>query len=608
MTYATLRRAQREPSAFSAAPSGFFGEARAERTGAQLAWTLQRSVGNRAVGQLLSARAPQPALRIGEPGDAYEREADGVADRVMRMANGGGARAPVSESSPAVSALQRCACGCGGSCGSTEEDKIHRSAEGPAPTNVAPSVVHDVIRSPGAPLDSGTRAYMEPRFGHDFSHVRIHTDERAADSARAVNATAYAVGSHMVFDRGRYAPGSTEGRRLIAHELTHVVQQQSAGEPVIQRELVYASGYANRFRSDRAEVGCYQSRPRCQWFPSTVDFRQTAINSGGGIGRATFTDLLDHIAAAAPGSITELGLIGHADRTWFGLGGTITANDVVFTEEGVIGAGSIEPQMTRIAGLRNRFAKGATITLYGCHAGAGQGLLDAISNAFQVCARGFTNEIITCLRWNTPSLDIFSRGRTWVETGILERRPEEIGCANFHLDVREMIPDRESCVGVPVAPAPPPAKTAEPAPRRFGLTGMAGAAVSDQTWRGALDLGLRYSLRSDRFLVIDPTIGAHILYLPAGGGAGHVAAAIAEVGVRIRQPRQGFFVDAHAGGYGGFEIAGDKPGQTTGAVGGFTAALGAGYRWERVELGAQGRALVGGASSQVVIIGAGVAW
>lgn len=99
------------------------------------------------------------------------------------------------------------------------------------PVNTAPSIVHDVLNSSGQPLDEGTRAFMEPRFGHDFSQVRIHTDERAVESAEAVNALAYTVGRNVVFGEGQYAPGTYEGQMVLAHELTHVVQQDgSAGE------------------------------------------------------------------------------------------------------------------------------------------------------------------------------------------------------------------------------------------------------------------------------------------------------------------------------------------------------------------------------------------
>jgi len=92
--------------------------------------------------------------------------------------------------------------------------------------------VHEVLRSPGQSLDSSTRSFFEQRFGHDFSQVRVHADKTAGRSATAVNATAYTVGRDIVFQTGSYAPESFEGRRLLAHELTHVVQQQSpSGTP-----------------------------------------------------------------------------------------------------------------------------------------------------------------------------------------------------------------------------------------------------------------------------------------------------------------------------------------------------------------------------------------
>ncbi|MGH4016303.1 MAG: DUF4157 domain-containing protein [Gemmatimonadales bacterium] len=90
------------------------------------------------------------------------------------------------------------------------------------------SPVLDVVGSGGgAPLDKDTRTDMESRLGHDFGDVRVHTDSKAHDSARAVNAHAYAVGSNIVFQRDKYDPSSTDGRTMLAHELTHVVQQRS---------------------------------------------------------------------------------------------------------------------------------------------------------------------------------------------------------------------------------------------------------------------------------------------------------------------------------------------------------------------------------------------
>ncbi|GAC1342995.1 MAG: hypothetical protein NVSMB27_02470 [Ktedonobacteraceae bacterium] len=104
---------------------------------------------------------------------------------------------------------------------------MQRASVSSARVNTVPPVVYDVLNSPGHPLDAGTRAFMGPRFEHDFSQVRVHTDTRAAESARAVNALAYTVGRDIVFGMGQYAPTSMIGKKLLAHELTHVVQQGS---------------------------------------------------------------------------------------------------------------------------------------------------------------------------------------------------------------------------------------------------------------------------------------------------------------------------------------------------------------------------------------------
>jgi hypothetical protein len=113
-----------------------------------------------------------------------------------------------------------------------------------------PLIVHEVLRSPGQPLDPAIRAFFESRFGHDFSQVRVHTDGQAAESVRAVNALAYTVGRNVVFGAGQYAPGTAIGRRLLAHELAHVIQQsqgpglgaepraEAAAERVVQGESV----------------------------------------------------------------------------------------------------------------------------------------------------------------------------------------------------------------------------------------------------------------------------------------------------------------------------------------------------------------------------------
>lgn len=103
---------------------------------------------------------------------------------------------------------------------------VQRAVRQDAPIHEIPASVSETIRGPGQPLDTETRVFMESRFEHDFSNVRVHTDAQANESAQAVNALAYTVGREVVFGSGQYQPGTNAGRKLLAHELTHVVQQR----------------------------------------------------------------------------------------------------------------------------------------------------------------------------------------------------------------------------------------------------------------------------------------------------------------------------------------------------------------------------------------------
>ena len=222
----------------------------------------------------------QAQLTVHPTGDIYAQEADRVTEQVMRTSE---------------LQLQR-SCACGGACsecgtGQHDQDHVSLQPESVDPSDVRPTdippVVHEVLRSSGEPLDPASRFFMEPRFGHsfsrvsvypsspqsysenlvigsphdpsereadakaarvvtitavpaggraDFSNVRVHTDARAAESARAVGARAYTVGDHVVFGAGRHAPQTSEGRMLLAHELTHVQQQTASGSEVMRRQ------------------------------------------------------------------------------------------------------------------------------------------------------------------------------------------------------------------------------------------------------------------------------------------------------------------------------------------------------------------------------------
>jgi Domain of unknown function (DUF4157)/Toxin with a conserved tryptophan and TIP tripeptide motif len=178
---------------------------------------------------------PQPViqakLQVNTPGDSYEQQADAVADQVMRMRDGD---APIVQRMPLkpMNGVMRMCSECAAS--HEEEKEVQRKESGGAGGQSAPPIVSQVLAAGGGQaMDSGTRQFMESRFGQDFSAVRIHTDSRAAESASAIQARAYTSGNNVVFGAGEYQPGSEGGRRLLAHELVHVGQQGSAG--VIQR-------------------------------------------------------------------------------------------------------------------------------------------------------------------------------------------------------------------------------------------------------------------------------------------------------------------------------------------------------------------------------------
>lgn len=171
---------------------------------------------------------PQTKLKVNQPGDVYEQEADQVAEQVMRMTDPESS-VPDDEGEAKNSLMRK----------QSAEPRAKTAATG---VPDVPPVVHAVPDSGGGqPLDRTTRTFMEPRFGHDFSQVRVHTDTRASNLARSVNALAFTVGQDVVFGREQYAPGIDGGRRLLAHELAHVVQQsqqpQLAAHPTIMRAV-----------------------------------------------------------------------------------------------------------------------------------------------------------------------------------------------------------------------------------------------------------------------------------------------------------------------------------------------------------------------------------
>lgn len=158
---------------------------------------------------------------------------------------------------PANILQRQCACGQhtpgGGACSACQqkEQTLQRAAISEAPTNGVPPIVNEVLNSPGQPLDAATSTFMGSRFGHDFTGVRVHTDSRAADSARSVNALAYTVGQNVVFGTSQYAPNTHAGKQLLAHELTHVVQQYSQAPSIATKLTIGLAGNAHEQEADR---------------------------------------------------------------------------------------------------------------------------------------------------------------------------------------------------------------------------------------------------------------------------------------------------------------------------------------------------------------------
>ncbi len=166
------------------------------------------------------AAGVQTKLQISTPGDAFELEADRVADQVMRMPD------PFSSSESSASRTTE-----------SEAPLIRRQVNSEVSTaNVSSDFTSRL--GAGVPLDTASRSFFEPRFGHDFSSVRVYANDAAAESAASIDAQAYTVGHDVVFGAGHWSPDTTAGRRLLAHELAHVTQQSksSTGAPSTSSE------------------------------------------------------------------------------------------------------------------------------------------------------------------------------------------------------------------------------------------------------------------------------------------------------------------------------------------------------------------------------------
>jgi len=203
---------------------------------ASLTNSLQRTYGNSYVQRLVDSLGVQAKLTVGHPDDAYEQEADRVAEAVTSLANGQG-EAPIQRQPE------------------EEEEELQAKTDG-AVAEVTASIEEQIHaqRGAGQPLSDSVRASLEPHFGRDFSRVRLHTDAEAGKLSRDLGATAFTTGTDVFFREGAYQPETDTGKKLIAHELTHVVQQSAA--PAIQRAVATEDGKVE----SPAEAGLAASR------------------------------------------------------------------------------------------------------------------------------------------------------------------------------------------------------------------------------------------------------------------------------------------------------------------------------------------------------------
>ncbi len=214
----------------------------------------------------------QARLVINQPGDRYEQEADRIADQVMRMPEPG----IVSRSEIAGPLLMKRSCPkCKKKARKRQDEEEllqmkpvsgkgpKRSAAKAAPSSVPP-IVHEVLRSSGKPLDESTQSFMEPRFGHDFGKVRIHSDAKAAKAAQEVNSMAYTIGQNVVFGAGQYSPETKDGQKLLAHELAHVIQQMEGAQGNKR------SGYQMSSQIIQRRIICDENGENCQSIPDEI--------------------------------------------------------------------------------------------------------------------------------------------------------------------------------------------------------------------------------------------------------------------------------------------------------------------------------------------------
>ena len=317
----------------------------------------------------VDGRPLQTKLRISEPGEVHEQEADRVAEQVMRISQADvSARLGESPDQPMVQRLAS-----SGGMGLAE----------------APAIVNDVLNSSGQPLDSSARAFFEPRFGHDFSQVRIHTGAKAAESARAVDALAYTVEQDVVFGAERYLPMTTQGRKLLAHELTHVFQQSNpTGIPQPKSSITASDGISQRQATVFTEriAGQSTSPPILRELKASDHHRAMAPSIQRTIASTSTTPTVD------PQRVAELrSLIAQYQALL--RSGALSVEEVVEVDEAIARAETALQEAARVSGAGSSLRSAAGVALGATAVLAaddvtGVGVADDVAIPFTLLAAG----------------------------------------------------------------------------------------------------------------------------------------------------------------------------------------------------------------------------
>ncbi|MFL6201388.1 MAG: DUF4157 domain-containing protein [Thermoanaerobaculia bacterium] len=518
------------------------------------------------VRHILHSPRPQAKLTVGAPDDAFEREADQVADQVMRMPEPG---------------VQRMCADC--------EEELQAKEE-PGQTPEVPNGFEPrfaALQSGGRPLPAADRAFFEPRFGRDFSGVRLHSGPAAGELARSVHARAFTLGDSIVLGSGE---GGESGRQLLAHELTHVVQQGGGEEArTIRRQTIHASC-----------AGRGDDLIRAAWAEGQRMARETAESLDG------ILQIMSY--GRDPATITprRVQLI----RSTFG--------DLGFVPGGMT---FLSDLIRRYRRIEAGFTEGRTLR---CDASSATDEGNECEQFDAFVIRGNRTDVFLCPTFFNPERTATGRGVTLVHEmahsvlGIDHQGGlfQTFGC-NFDLGLEYDDAKRNAyayhilanCLHGEGASegerytAPPSTTAPRPLDPRWSISASAGTELRPAAERFAGVLGGRYSLRSGQLVVFNPVIGLNALYLPSGARPEHLAAATVDLGLRIQQPLRGVYFDVTGGGLAGFTV--DAAGGTR-PTAGLTGSASIGYRWERIELGAEARGLLpltSGDSGSVLVLG-----